>query len=97
MLPGVAGSTESRPTKSERNLVVVRLRRGCRFGRWCRPAAGSGSAFLISSTAAATRAAAQKLQTFAHNLQLASFLSGLFVVPSVELETALDEYGTPFL
>src|SRR5256714_12733537 len=81
-------------TISDRNLVFVRFggRRSFRRGRG--PAARARSGFFISATtAAATRATAEELETFADNFQFAALLPRLFVVPSVELQTPFDENG----
>src|SRR5207237_991641 len=85
-------------TDSEWDLVVVRPRGSC-FGWRCRFAGPcAAGAFLVPTTTPSTGAAGtatKKLETFTNDFQLAPFLSGLLVVPSVELQASLDKNRTP--
>src|SRR4029077_18576014 len=83
--------------RSKRNFVFVSL--GSRSGfRRCNWLAGAPLAItLVAATSSATAArTAQHLHRFADHFQFAPLLSGLFVVPGVELEPALNKNRPPF-
>src|SRR5207248_467242 len=83
--------------RSKWNFVFVRLgsRSGFRRRAWF---AGAPSAITLIAAIRSTTATrtSQHLHRFADHLQLAPLLSGLFVVPSVELEPALNKNRPPF-
>ena len=54
-------------------------------------------AFLRSATTAAATAGAENLHVVRHDLELAALLTGLFVVPGIELQPSLDEDRAAFL
>src|SRR2546430_15906504 len=82
---------------SKRNFVFVRFGAGSSF--WWRSCFACWTRFAAFTTAASScpgRTATEQLHRFADHAQLASFLSALFIVPSVELETAFDKNRATF-
>src|ERR1043166_2776948 len=79
-------------TNLKRNLVLVRFGWLSRFG-W---RAGFAAARLALGFRPFARrggwAAAEQLHGFADDAQLAAFLAGLFVIPSVHLQSAFDKH-----
>src|SRR5947207_12840641 len=82
--------------KSERNLVLVRG--GGRCFRWRSRPAGTrtAGAFFISSASAAATRSAEHLHIFPDDFELGPFLSGLLVIPRIELKPALDKNRAAF-
>src|SRR5689334_21901914 len=85
--------------------VEVRVRRGAGGGCTLRRGTPRGTCacgvvgFVAagSATGTATFAAAEELHHLTDYAHLRALLAGLFVIPSVELQAALDEHGTPLL